>query len=586
MNRYFHVQQHLFTVHTIRRLLPLLSLTALLLFVGVEGRGQHMITSGNPNYSQDFNEFAGLTMDPLPNWSWTENPPFGTLYGIPGTYSGNNTTYALIGSADSTDRAFGGKFGMGEESLIFTARNNTGSTITGFTVGWKVEQYSRCTNATLVEFAYSVGTSVMFTVIPTASVTTSTIANPPCGNFVEIATTPIMMVPVSAMVANGQNIRFRFRFANSGSNNAHVGIDDFTMTPVVAPTVTYTETVPTVSTVPLGTTNKILYQVQVQVTNGPVTLTRVNVTPGGNWNNADVENFKLYHTSLQPANQLAVVSNPAGGGQPISFTGFSRSLPTGSSALFITCDVKTSCISNGKTISAGPTSSADFIYNETNINIANNTFDAANVHTITAAAALRVEHLNGQVIGCSTPLNVGTLPPGFDTVLTIRIRNIGCIDLDLTGINLNISPDFFIPAFTATTLAPDEFYELEIIFNPQAAGQRSTALSITSNAGNCTLNLIGTGQTSPDPVFPDVVTPNGDDHNEVFKVIFPRAGAYVFEVFNRSGGMVKRMEDVASESQGAQQVWEPAGCPDGVYYYRMTFNESVYRGAVTVIGGK
>jgi gliding motility-associated-like protein len=59
---------------------------------------------------------------------------------------------------------------------------------------------------------------------------------------------------------------------------------------------------------------------------------------------------------------------------------------------------------------------------------------------------------------------------------------------------------------------------------------------------------------------PNIVTPNNDGKNDVFKVRYRQIKSYHIEIYNRWGTKVFESDDPA-------QVWDPIKEQDGVYYY-------------------
>jgi gliding motility-associated-like protein len=62
---------------------------------------------------------------------------------------------------------------------------------------------------------------------------------------------------------------------------------------------------------------------------------------------------------------------------------------------------------------------------------------------------------------------------------------------------------------------------------------------------------------------PNIVTPNNDGKNDVFKVRFKQIKSYHIEIYNRWGTKVFESDDPA-------EVWDPIKEQDGVYYYVIT----------------
>lgn len=720
MNRYFLFLNCLISARYARRFLPVLGLLGLFMFNGFELKAQYSITSGMLSHGEDFNTFTGELGTVPANWTWASSAPYSGFYSRGGTYNEMNATYALVDSTISPgERAFGGKFAMGGNdvnTLTFTAINNTNAAITGFQLSWIVEQYSACINASTLAFSYSINNTTFVTSnitgdLPNAPATTSSL----CGNLGSIGST-IKAITINATVPVGQSIRFRFSFNNPGSDNAHVGIDDFNMTAIIPcevpsaqagnfsatnitsnqmtigwtrgngnsvlvlaraggavnsnpvsgqaysanaafgsgnqigggnfvvykgagtsvavtnlnpsttyhfavyefndaglcyripalignamtlapppPTITHNGNAPPAANIQEGSINNILYQVQVVVANAAATLTGVEISTGGNWTATDITNFKLRFSTdsnLDTGDPVlsTVTTNLTGGTQSLSISGLSRPIPIGTSYLFITCDVKLGA-TIGHTVSARAAADANFTYSPASVVFSGSNFPAANLMTIVGRALIQLENAAGDPLDCNSVLNFGGVALGFDTLLTAQIHNSGSADLTISSIQLinNVPVNFVLLGTPPAILAPGDFYEMKIIFSPQASGNRTATVQIMTNAlnaGTCTLNLNGSGRPSVDPVFPDLVTPNDDGHNDFFDIIFPSGTSgeapFVLEVFNRAGGMLKTMEGFAQT--GRQQIWSPEGCPDGVYYYRLTFNEKVYRGAVTIMG--
>lgn len=220
---------------------------SLVFSLGLSGSvfGQYSITgTGVANtYTQNFDAFAG-TLATVPSnwtWSWNDYTP-GGYYNRNVTYTNANSTHALRESASSTDVSFGGKVDGSTYFLTFTVTNNTGSTINGFELNWDVEQYTRCTNATPVSFSYRLNSGTYGLVNSSGSGTTSfTASTGTCGNTASILSSSKVLSITSITLLNGQSADFRFAIGNTTSNNAHVGIDNFTIYATAAvPTYTLT----------------------------------------------------------------------------------------------------------------------------------------------------------------------------------------------------------------------------------------------------------------------------------------------------------------------------------------------------------
>jgi gliding motility-associated-like protein len=699
-----------------RRKLGQWSALAVWLFVHTSVVAQHSITTANPSYIQDFVSFFGTAATLPVNWEWQGQNDYSGFYTIGAltTYSELNGTYALRTNANTSDQAFGGKFGAETRTLTFTARNETGSNIMGFNFFWNVEQYSSCLHSTTVSLEYSIGGG-SFIEVPNSSVASSTL--PSCGNLSGITSTPINREISNISVPVDSIIKFRFVFESPQGSNAHIGIDDFILTadipctkpttqansvvasnvqsnqltlswnrgngnevlvlaressavnsmptdgntylpnaafgsgqpidpgnfvvykgagtmttisnltanrtyhfavfemntagpcylttgsnnrtsaPTPPATISHIGTSPAAANIAEGTINNILYQVAVTPTGGSTTLNSLKITTGGTWVSSDILNFKLHfspNSNFSSATQIGVLSSGLNGGsQMLTFSGLNRQIsPNVTSTLFVTCDVKDPA-TTGNTVSAAITGNTDFTYASTP-QFSGSSFVPASVMTITGSPKIELSDASGTAIPCQSGIFVfEEIEPGKFTTQTITIKNAGTVNLDITSIllNNNVPPHFALTGLPPASLAPGDTWEQPIICNPQTTGLVSASLVISHNDGRrgspCRVSVRGAGASSPDPIFPDVVTPNEDGINDVFDIIFPENAAqkpYVFEVFNRAGGLLNRKE--GSAFPGKTQIWDGSPCPDGVYFYRLSYDEKVYRGAVTLLGSQ
>lgn len=197
--------------------------------------GQYSITgigSGN-TYTQNFNAFAGTLITVPTNWSWSWNDYTpGNYYNRTSTYNNSNSTYALRESASpGTDISFGGKVDGTIYYLNFSVVNNTGNDINGFEIGWNVEQYSAAPTATPVSFSYRLNANAYGTTSAIGSGTTAVNASTlvTAANLASINVTAKAISITSIVLANGQTADFRIAIGNGSANNAHIGVDDFTL---------------------------------------------------------------------------------------------------------------------------------------------------------------------------------------------------------------------------------------------------------------------------------------------------------------------------------------------------------------------
>jgi gliding motility-associated-like protein len=81
--------------------------------------------------------------------------------------------------------------------------------------------------------------------------------------------------------------------------------------------------------------------------------------------------------------------------------------------------------------------------------------------------------------------------------------------------------------------------------------------------------------------FPNVITPNGDDVNDAFRIEglenYYAFGGVKLQVFNRWGNLVYETGEYKNDWEGAEAV-------SGTYYFIVTLpNEDVTKGHLTVI---
>ena len=86
----------------------------------------------------------------------------------------------------------------------------------------------------------------------------------------------------------------------------------------------------------------------------------------------------------------------------------------------------------------------------------------------------------------------------------VSISNVGFSDLKITDIQLGgMANDYFIDKMMAIgTLSPMQSQSIRVVFAPTATGNRSATLTISSNAGNKTVDLFGNGTAAVLKVTP------------------------------------------------------------------------------------
>lgn len=284
------------------------------------------------------------------------------------------------------------------------------------------------------------------------------------------------------------------------------GIDDFELTwqNTTPPAITHTGTSPSPSNIFQGSTNNLLYKVQVDVATSAASLAQLVAQTGGTWTAGDITNFKLWYSTDAAFGGdalIATAASPAPG--DVVFTVASQNFPVGTSYLFITCDVG-SAAGVGKTVSIQADSDDDFTYNTTPT-YSGSTFTAGNAMTIAGVPEIQLEHPVNVNVSCGFQLNFGTVNIGSSNSLTVRIRNIGSADLLLTALPLQITgaqaAHFTITTQPFSPIPGGSFSDAVIQFAPSAAGALNASVSMANNDSNenpCVIQLTGAGALAND----------------------------------------------------------------------------------------
>ena len=85
-------------------------------------------------------------------------------------------------------------------------------------------------------------------------------------------------------------------------------------------------------------------------------------------------------------------------------------------------------------------------------------------------------------------------------------------------------------------------------------------------------------ETIPTIIIPNIITPNGDDNNDLFQLNFPYEKVIIF---NRWGQQLFASNN--NESYWDGRTSNGKEVPDGTYYYIITTKEDTYKGFVQVI---
>jgi hypothetical protein len=174
---------------------------------------------------------------PSPSWSSasttvTQEASTGTPT-AGGTYNwGTSTSERAVGAMTS------GSFGSPNQLLVFT-KNNTGSTITNFLIGYTAERYRRNSAAASVNFYYSTN-GTTWTEVTDGQIASS---NFPTGSSSYTFSTPLEIertfIISGLTIASAADFYLRWDINTTGASSQGIGIDDISIKPcgtVSAPT--------------------------------------------------------------------------------------------------------------------------------------------------------------------------------------------------------------------------------------------------------------------------------------------------------------------------------------------------------------
>jgi gliding motility-associated-like protein len=182
-----------------------------------------------------------------------------------------------------------------------------------------------------------------------------------------------------------------------------------------------------------------------------------------------------------------------------------------------------------------------------------------------------------------------------DYAVTVTYPNSPCIDKDTIHVKIipdpafDLGPDTTICAHQTVTLTGPTDAPYTYLWMPGGF----TTSSITTNGPGVHLLQVTGCKTVTDSMYltlklceltvPNVITPNGDSHNDAFVVTnleyYPDSK---ITIFNRWGNKIY-------ESNNYQNDWKGENHHDGVYYYILIANDNSpagieYHGTITVIG--
>jgi gliding motility-associated-like protein len=150
----------------------------------------------------------------------------------------------------------------------------------------------------------------------------------------------------------------------------------------------------------------------------------------------------------------------------------------------------------------------------------------------------------------------------------VEVINITSDDLP---IEISLEDDAMNVIFDWTALEADRLGEYSFTFTLLTQGNYVVMLR---DAAGCDLVLPQTIGLESNVFIPNVITPNGDGYNEIFKVLNKTPNTQIV-ISNRWGVKV-------FESSDYQNDWFGEGLPDGVYFYSIKMAGVVYQGNVEI----
>lgn len=182
------------------------------------------------------------------------------------------------------------------------------------------------------------------------------------------------------------------------------------------------------------------------------------------------------------------------------------------------------------------------------------------------------------------PIHTYTEPGVYNVSMTIKegcqndttlIRQITVYDNTVLG-KVDLGRDFSIcgnAPVELINLDPEEPFRVTYKWSTGDSTQSilvdtSGFYSLTISDANCSETDEVQIDTCPDFAIPNAFTPNGDDMNEVFKVV--GIGLHEFElmIFNRWGQMIYRSED---QDEGWDGTYKGNPCQIDVYVYKLVY---------------
>ena len=197
-----------------------------------------LTTCNTTSSAETFNTYAGSPATLPTGWTVTSSLLQSGTYSNGGTLGVSNGVFGLV-DASTNENAIGAKVaansgtptGTGLAQFEYCTTNQTGNTLTGVTFAWVAEQYSEGSRPTILDAEYKVGAG-SYTAL--AGSTYNATTNATNANLNPAVATPYSIPVAGISVAPGEQvcIRYSIKTAAGAGNNAHLGLDNVTMTPL------------------------------------------------------------------------------------------------------------------------------------------------------------------------------------------------------------------------------------------------------------------------------------------------------------------------------------------------------------------
>lgn len=334
-------------------------LIVIFLFSGQIMKAQISYTTPGANYFQTFDSLYTSGSVPANNTTVAASTlPSGWLFTEAGSSanitlrndngsSGTGDTY-LDGPTGINERAFGGA-SSGSLTTQFGAyiTNNTGGTLTQFTLTYRGEQWRDGGSTTAIfntdSFAYSINPSSLtvgtYTRVPAldfrALVNNTTADATLDGN--SGANRRLITATVTGISwPNGQNLYIRWTDLNDAGNDDNLAIDSvvFSASTSSTPTVAIASSHPAAIGINQGSADNIIGAISLAVTLNTATLNSVAVKTAGSYStSSDFTNFKFWlsssASSISGATQLGSTLSSVTSGSTLSVSGLSNTISAG-----------------------------------------------------------------------------------------------------------------------------------------------------------------------------------------------------------------------------------------------------------------